>query len=221
MEGGSATRAGFIDLGASSQRGQQVMNNDEMEQRIRTAFGTDMQAFAQAQLEMAADDMVQEWPQSGERIHGLENLRAVGENYATATGTSPKMTLRRILQPGKAWVIEGVIDYGDGVPVSAVSIIETNEAGKITHETDYFANPFEAPDCLAFQAQALAVAEGPARRQAAIGQGQALESRDQYGRGQNPVQFGRQALENALDILSAQNHQRPRHGGNMRSRGRR
>ena len=122
------------------------MNNDEMEQRIRRAFSNDMEEFARLQLEMAADDMVQEWPQSGERIRGLDNIKAVGENYAASTGTSPKMTLRRILQPGKAWVIEGVIDYGDGVPVSAVSIVETNDEGKITHETDYFGSPFEAPE---------------------------------------------------------------------------
>ena len=104
------------------------MNNDEIEQRIRTAFSSDdMEEFARLQLEMAADDIVQEWPQSGERIRGLDNIKAVGENYSASTGTSPKMTLRRILQPGKAWVIEGIIDYGDGVPVSAVSIIETDD----------------------------------------------------------------------------------------------
>jgi hypothetical protein len=122
------------------------VNNDEMEQRIRTAFGSDMEEFARLQLEMAAEDMVQEWPQSGERIRGLDNIKAVGENYSASTGTAPKMTLRRILQPGKAWVVEGIIDYGDGIPVSAVSIIETDDHGKITHETDYFASPFEAPE---------------------------------------------------------------------------
>jgi hypothetical protein len=133
-------------MGASRERGQQAVNNDEMEQRIRRAFGNDMEEFARLQLEMAAEDMVQEWPQSGERIRGLDNIKAVGENYSASTGTSPKMKLRRVLQPGKAWVIEGVIDYGDGVPVSAISIVETNDAGKITRETDYFASPFEAPE---------------------------------------------------------------------------
>ena len=36
------------------------MNYDEMEQRIRTAFGTDMQGFARAQLEMAAEMTIQQ-----------------------------------------------------------------------------------------------------------------------------------------------------------------
>ena len=122
------------------------MNNDQMAARIRELYENgDMEKFAQAQREMAADDMVQEWPQSGERIRGLKNIEAVNENYPASTGTNPKMTLRRILKPGEAWIIEGTIDYGDGIPVSAVSIIETGADGKIVRQTDYFANPFEAP----------------------------------------------------------------------------
>jgi hypothetical protein len=121
------------------------MNNDQMAARIRELYENgDMEKFAQAQREMAADDMVQEWPQSGERIRGLANIEAVNQNYPASTGTNPKMELRRILKPGEAWIIEGTIDYGDGIPVSAVSIIETAD-GKIVRQTDYFANPFEAP----------------------------------------------------------------------------
>ena len=56
------------------------------------------------------------------------------------------MTLRRILAPGEAWVVEATIDYGDGVPVSVVSVIETNADGKISRQTDYFGSPFEAPE---------------------------------------------------------------------------
>jgi hypothetical protein len=56
------------------------------------------------------------------------------------------LTLRRIVKPGQAWVAEGTIDYGDGTPVSIVAILETDADGKITRETDYFANPFEAPE---------------------------------------------------------------------------
>jgi ketosteroid isomerase-like protein len=122
------------------------MNDDEMVERIRSIyeFG-DMQAFARALDEMASDDMVQEWPQSGERIRGRANIAALNEHYEGGSGTSPKATLRRIVKPGDAWVIEATIDYGDGIPVSAVSIIETKD-GKIVRQTDYFANPFEAPE---------------------------------------------------------------------------
>jgi ketosteroid isomerase-like protein len=121
------------------------MNDDEMVERIRAIyeFG-DMEAFGKALNEMAADDMVQEWPQSGERIRGRANIAALNENYPSGSGTTPKAKLRRILKPGEAWVIEATIDYGDGIPVSAVSIIEMQD-GKIARQTDYFANPFEAP----------------------------------------------------------------------------
>jgi hypothetical protein len=122
------------------------MNNDQMAKRIRELYESgDMEKFAQAQNEIAADDMVQEWPQSGERIRGRKNIAAVNSNYPASTGTTPKMSLRRILKPGEAWIIEGTIDYGDGIPVSGVSIIETGSDGKIVRQTDYFANPFEAP----------------------------------------------------------------------------
>jgi len=123
------------------------MDNTAMKERIRAIYESgDMQELAQSLNEMAAPDMVQEWPQSGERIRGRDNIAAVNEHYEGATGTAPKMTLRRIVAPGEAWVIEATIDYGDGVPVSVVSVIETNADGKISRETDYFANPFEAPE---------------------------------------------------------------------------
>jgi hypothetical protein len=123
------------------------VNDDEMAARIREVyeFG-DMQAFAKAQYEMSADDVVNEFPQSGERFKGRDNIAAMNQSYTGATGTAPKTTLRRILKPGEAWVIEATIDYGDGTPVSAVSIIEMGPDGKVVKQTDYFANPFEAPE---------------------------------------------------------------------------
>jgi hypothetical protein len=123
------------------------MDNATMKARIRAIYESgNPQELARSLTEMAAPDMVQEWPQSGERIRGRDNIAAVNEHYEAATGTAPSMSLRRILAPGEAWVIEATIDYGDGVPVSVVSIIETNEDSKISRETDYFASPFEAPE---------------------------------------------------------------------------
>lgn len=122
------------------------MNDDEMVERIRATYATDdMEAMARAQFEMAGDDFVQEYPQSGERFRGRDRIAEMTASYPTQTGTSPKATLRRILKPGQAWIIEGTIDYGDGTPVSAISIIEMGSDGKVARQTDYFANPFEAP----------------------------------------------------------------------------
>ena len=122
------------------------MNEDEMVARIREVYENgDMTAFAKAQNEMSAEDVVNEFPQSGERFRGRDNIAAMNQSYSGSTGSTPKATLRRILKPGEAWVIESTIDYGDGTPVSAISIIETGADGKVVRQTDYFANPFEAP----------------------------------------------------------------------------
>jgi SnoaL-like domain len=91
----------------------------------------------------ATDDFVQEWPQSGERLNKEASLRLI-EAYPQKTGTSPKFTYKRMLGGGDLFVVEGTIDYGDGVPVSYVGIGEARD-GKLAKMTEYFANPFEAP----------------------------------------------------------------------------
>ena len=93
--------------------------------------------------EYAADDFVQEWPQSGERLTKDASMR-LGEKYEGLSGTSPKFTYKRMLGGGDVFVVEGTVDYGDGIPVSYVGIGELRD-GKVTKMTEYFANPFEAP----------------------------------------------------------------------------
>ena len=92
--------------------------------------------------EYATDDFVQEWPQSGERMTKAAAVR--GRAYPEMSGTSPKMTYKRMLGSEDMFVVEGTIDYGDGVPVSYVGIGELRD-GKVARMTEYFANPFEAP----------------------------------------------------------------------------
>jgi len=122
------------------------VNDDEMVARITELFGKgDFAEFGKELEALTAEDIVLEYPQSGERFQGRENIATMNQSYSGSTGTAPKPTLRRVLKPGQAWVIESTIDYGDGTPVSAVSIIEF-EDGKVQRQTDYFANPFPAPD---------------------------------------------------------------------------
>ena len=68
----------------------------------------------------------------------------MAETYPEMSGTTPTFTYRRMLGGGDVYVIEGTIDYGDGIPVSYVGIGEIRD-GKIARVTSYFANPFEAP----------------------------------------------------------------------------
>jgi hypothetical protein len=122
------------------------MDRESMANQLRSVYSSgDVKEVARQIPKLATRELVQDWPQSGERIRGRDNVIAVNEHYEDSTGSAPKMTLRRLVPPGSAWVAEAVIDYGDGVPVSLVSILETGPDGRITHQTDYFASPFEAP----------------------------------------------------------------------------
>jgi len=123
------------------------MDNDALERKLRDLYSSgDIQELARQVAELGAEDMVQEWPQSGERIRGRDSIVAVNQQYEGATGSVPSLTLRRIVKPGEAWIVEGTIDYGDGTPVSLVSILEVDADGKSTREAAYFANPFQAPE---------------------------------------------------------------------------
>jgi hypothetical protein len=93
--------------------------------------------------EYATDDFVEEWPQSGERLTRDAALR-MGEMYQDKTGMSPTFRYKGMLGGGDMFVVEGTIDYGDGIPVSYVGIGEVRD-GKVSRMTEYFANPFEAP----------------------------------------------------------------------------
>jgi hypothetical protein len=52
--------------------------------------------------------------------------------------------VRRIVGKADLWVTEYIITY-QGKPAFTVSIMEFNDNGKVIHETQYFADPFEAP----------------------------------------------------------------------------
>lgn len=103
----------------------------------------DFGRLAELVKEYATDDFVQEWPQSGERLTKAASAR-ITERYSEMSGTTPKFTYRRMLGGGDTFVVEGTIDYGDGIPVSYVGIGEVRD-GRIARMTEYFANPFEAP----------------------------------------------------------------------------
>jgi SnoaL-like domain len=87
------------------------------------------------------EDFVQEWPQSGERIVGRDNAMAINRNYP---GGLPTMAFRRTVAAGPLAVLEVELTYADGSRYLGVSVIELRD-GKVAKETDYFAQPFPAP----------------------------------------------------------------------------
>lgn len=93
-----------------------------------------------AEHDIYHDDAVCEYPQSGEVIRGRENLQALRGHHP---GKPSGFAIRRILGAGNLWVTEYVITYL-GSLAHTVSIMEFRE-GKVSHETQYFADPFDAP----------------------------------------------------------------------------
>jgi len=86
------------------------------------------------------DHAICDYPQSGERILGRSNLQALRSHYP---GKPSGFNVKRILGRGDLWITEYAITYQGG-PSHTVSIMEFRN-GKVVHETQYFADPFEAP----------------------------------------------------------------------------
>ena len=114
------------------------------EQDIRKAIDRHWAASAagdqDAEHEIYHDDAVCEYPQSGEVIRGRHNLQALRSHHP---GRPSGFAVRRVTGEGNLWVTEYVITY-EGKPAYTVSIMEFRD-GKVTHETQYFADPFDAP----------------------------------------------------------------------------
>ena len=87
------------------------------------------------------ENFVQEWPQSGERIVGRDNAIAINRHFP---GGLPRMKFRRTVAAGPLAVLQVELTYADGSRYLGVSVIELRD-GKIARETDYFAQPFPAP----------------------------------------------------------------------------
>ena len=107
---------------------------------IRAHFEALQRSDAAAISAFLADDFIQDWPQSGERVRGREACVRIYANYP---GGGPTVTVKRILGSGDVWVAEAIADYS-GKPVHMVAIMEFRD-DLLVHETDYFADPFEAP----------------------------------------------------------------------------
>jgi hypothetical protein len=86
------------------------------------------------------DNVLCEYPQSGEKIYGRRNLQALRGHHP---GKPSGFSVRRILGADDLWVTEYIINYEDK-SLLTVSIMEFQD-GKVIHETQYFAEPFEAP----------------------------------------------------------------------------
>jgi hypothetical protein len=91
--------------------------------------------------EMYRSDAVLEFPQSGERFEGVENFREWRSQYPAETN----FEIGEIRGAGDLWVMELTVTYDQGPKNFGVSILEFHE-GKISRETIYVTEGFEAPE---------------------------------------------------------------------------
>ena len=124
---------------------QRVPNLQEMNEQEAYRFLSELLSNLSLDEEynVRHQDYVMEMPQSGERFRGRENMRAFQEAYHLSP--RPSIQVRRVLVKEGLWVVEGVIDYGDGRVLDFVVISELRD-GKMWRDRWYFAEPFEAPE---------------------------------------------------------------------------
>jgi hypothetical protein len=120
------------------------LEQSTQEEQIRTALDTHWHASAAGDVntehDIYEDDAICDYPQSGERILGRKNLQALRSHHP---GKPSGFEVKRIVGNGDLWITEYTIKYQERLAYT-VSIMEFHN-GKVVHETQYFADPFEAP----------------------------------------------------------------------------
>ena len=115
-----------------------VDHDGDIRARIQRHWEASERGDIEAEHAIYAEDAILDYPQSGERFRGRPRIQAQRGGHPA----DRHFTVRRILGGGDVWVSECVITY-DGVPTYSVSVMEITD-GLVTHETQYFADPFQA-----------------------------------------------------------------------------
>jgi len=112
-----------------------------------------------AQDELLHDDVIVDFPQSGERIRGRANRRATMEDYpggriqqslGRVVGgedrwiASPAYRVVRVAGQGDELAVVGTVRYPNGDVWHTFELISLRD-GRIAHVTAYFGAPFDPP----------------------------------------------------------------------------
>jgi len=131
-------------------------NREVVERYAQAIMARDMDTLGQ----LRHRDYVSEWPQSGDRIRGHANARAIDEHYPTDLGPlekkaihgsedrwviTPVGTLLRVTGSGDVYSAHFTGVYpGDPRPWQIAAFVELRD-GKVVKETIIFGAPFDAP----------------------------------------------------------------------------
>jgi hypothetical protein len=121
--------------------------------RVQQHWEASERGEVDAEHAIYAEDAILDYPQSGERFRGRSKIQAQRGGHPAER----HFTVRRILGGGDVWVSECLITY-DGVPTCSVSVMEFAD-GLVTHETQYFADPFQASPARAALAEPIPVGD--------------------------------------------------------------
>lgn len=130
-------------------------NREIVEKFFKAINSRDMDGWTR----LLDSEYIWEMPQSGERVRGAENNRAMNENYPgmptvetrRITGsqdkwvTTPSFTILKITGTGDDYTTESVATYPDGSIWHAVDIFRFR-AGKILRHVSYFVAPMKPPE---------------------------------------------------------------------------
>jgi hypothetical protein len=116
------------------------MREEELRAALEKHWSASAAGDQDAEHEIYAADAICDYPQSGERIIGRQNLQALRSHHP---GKPSGFRVIRILGSGNLRITEYTITYQTRL-VYVVSIMEFGD-DKVVHETQYFADPFEAP----------------------------------------------------------------------------
>jgi ketosteroid isomerase-like protein len=124
------------------QEGDAVAVNEgrSNEDLIRRALDALTRGDVEGAYASHADDFVQEWPQSGERVVGRAACLVISRNYP---GGPPKIEIQRMWAAGDLVIAETTLDYGTDRYIGA-HVFEIRD-GQIARQVDYFATPFPPP----------------------------------------------------------------------------
>jgi len=136
------------------------MGNRQVVERFAEAISAD---DFDGQDALIHDDYLLEYPQSGERIRGRANRRAIVEHYPGNPGPPSlgriiggddqfvdgasfplAFSVVHLVGSGDDFQVSGTMRYPDGVVWHFISLTTLRD-GKIWRETIYFAPPFDPP----------------------------------------------------------------------------
>jgi hypothetical protein len=116
-----------------------MTRDSEIRARIEEHWNASELGDTDTEHAIYAAEAILDYPQSGERFRGRSRIQAQRGGHPAER----HFVIIRILGGSNLWISECVITY-DGIPTNSVSIMEFTD-DLVTHETQYFADAFQAP----------------------------------------------------------------------------